>query len=286
MVRCWAYRFCMIFTAAFGIAGARADDATKPADHFTLIREMREQRSQLLRGAFHGKGHQIFAAKSEGADGETDSPRSDFKFDVEFDFAEKVFRSDREIPVVEEDPKTGRPTVRLVSHRYLRDGDPELYVAVLGDLARARDFPLKPVSAVNRPDPAAMPWDVRTFGLGDWASIERAWTIQNWNDAFDSSTVVNAVEESDGRCAVTSQPKNPTIQVKLWINPKRGHTAERLEVRRMDIETKAWGEPVIVTETKWEERNHVWVPTWMKLERDFRGPESWEATIDWDRVNE
>jgi hypothetical protein len=275
-----------VASANWGLAAEPAATKAAVPDHPTLFRELQSSRKQLLRGEFHGKGHRILSNDPKDVPAGTPATlRGDFNFACQFDYPKNTVMWNREAPSIEIDPEAKKASVRINSYVYSRNETGEQFAEFPGPLARQPDDALQELVDKEMLSPLAKPFDVRTFGLEGEASIMTGTTFDETSASLAKGKIVNVESTADGRCIVVGQPLR-TVQVKIWIHPGRGHTAERLEVHVANPAAGGKYERKSLSTCQWEERKSVWVPVSMKGESQFNGPESWEVELKWDRVNE
>ncbi|MGH7139017.1 MAG: hypothetical protein ACREHD_25000 [Pirellulales bacterium] len=103
-------------------------------------------------------------------------------------------------------------------------------------------------------------FDVRGVGLYVWASFsggaEFEPVIERLRDCF-----IEGVEKlHDGEYRVDIIATNRKRRTNLWIDEKQGFTVARREDQYIDKHGE-WLPPEFITETKWEQRTGVWVPS-------------------------
>lgn len=273
-------------SATVGLAAEPPATQTVAPDHPTLFRELKSGRSQLLRGAFHGTGHQIFSPDPKRMPAGTPATlRGDFSFACQFDYPKNTVAWERENPFIEIWPDQAKAGVSIESCIFLRDERGEFFEEFQGPLKLQRDQPPRMLTDKSRMAPMTRPWDVRTFGLGGESSLVRGTTFEETSKMLDKAKVTDVQNAPDGQLIVVIDPV-PGTQYKFWIHPGRGYTADRCEVHADGPKDGGKLKQMAVTTCQWEQKNSVSVPVSMKGETHWNGPESWEIELKWDRVNE
>lgn len=265
-------------------AAEPAKTGSAPIDHRPLIDELLKGRKQILRGEFHGKGHKIFTILFNKPDGTAATDRGEFTFACRFDYPKNTVTFEREYPEFLIEPEKPSAKVAIWSYRFRRDEKGEFFAEYPGPLPLNR-FPLQEVKDKKQMSPYCKPFDVRTFGLEGESTLISGTTFEETSESLAKGKIASVEKTTDERFMVVGQP-NPAVQIRFWIHPGRGHTADRLEVHVADPAAGGKYERKSLSTCQWEERNSVWVPVSMKGENQFNGPESWEIELKWDRVNE
>lgn len=288
-LRLWSVIMCRVLMVwivlcagfvAMGIGPAVAQetaDDSKCADYRTLFQGLRDARLRLTSGVYRGKGHRVLRTDEKG------SMEGDVSFFCAFDYLNNRVRWDSEQPMIFMDPETQKESVNQIGYQLVQSREKTLYLDLGSGIGTQN---ILSVEAPDfRPPNYGLPFDVRTFGLSDWGSIEHGATFEDVSDAIDKCKVVGTREEPDGRCVITAVP-HPQAQVELWINCEQGYSIERSEMRVLDKVTKKWGKIMSFMDVTWAEHGDVWVPTSVHLERYFNGPEMYDATLEWESVNQ
>jgi hypothetical protein len=250
--------------------------APKCADHQALFQGLRDARMRLLRGVIRGNGHRVLRTDTNGA------LEGDVSFFCAFDYIKNRVRCDRNEPNVFVDADTQSPSVKTFGYQIVQSEEKTLYLDLGGGLGTTNILSI--AAPGFRPPRYGNPIDVRTFGLADWGSFDAGATFEKTSDVLDRCKVVDSREEPDGRCVVTILPLD-NAKIELWINTDRGYTVERSEMRTMDEQTREWSKVLMFADIGWSERDGVWVPESINLERLFNGRETYYAKLEWESVN-
>ena len=249
------------------------EPVSKCADHQTLFQGMRDARMRLTSGVCRGRGHRLLRESMEG----------DSSFFCAFDYVNNRIRSDREDPIIVTDPEKQTTSVKQIGYRLVQTPERTIYLDLGGGL-NTTDI-LSVAAPDFRPPPYGVPIAVRIFGLADSSSIDGGATFEKALETREKWKVASTREEPDGRCVVTFLPLE-NVQVELWINSDRGYTVERSEMRTLDEAAGKWSEIRSFGDVTWEQRNDVWVPTSIYLERHFNGRETYYSSLEWESVNQ
>ena len=270
----------ILMAASMSVAAAPEPAAiSKCGDYRALFQGVRDARMRLTRGVFRGKGHQVLRSDARG------SLEGDVSFFCAFDYLDKRVRCDRQQPSIFIDAETQKPTVKMIGYHLVQSPEKTLYLDLGGGIGTT-DI-LSVATPDFSPPSYGRPIDVRTFGLVDWGAFDQGATFEKTSETFDKCNVVSAREEPDGMCMLTIMAiGNDSVKFQLWVNSDRGYTVERSEMRALDEATKEWGKIMLFEDVTWAEREGVWVPTSINMERYFNGREAFYATLEWESVNQ
>ena len=270
----------VVMAASMNVAAAQEPAAvSKCADYRTLFQGVRDARMQLTRGVFRGKGHRILRSDEKG------SLEGDVSFYCAFDYIDNRFRCDRQQPAIDIDAETQTPTVKMIGYQLVQSPEKTLYLDLGGGVGTTD---ILSVAAPDfSPPPYGRPIDVRTFGLAGFASVDQGQTFEEMINYIDSKlNIVSAREEPDGRCVVTTLPLDDA-KMDFWVSCERGYTVEHFEMRQLSDEaTKEWSKVLLFGDVTWAEREGVWIPTSIDMERNFNGREAYSVTLEWESVNQ
>jgi hypothetical protein len=200
-----------------------------------------------------------------------------------FDYLNQRIRSDREDPIIFVDRRKQTESILQIGYRLIQTRDKTYYLDLGGGLKTTE---ILTVAAPDfQPPPYGLPFDVRSFGLVDWSSIEHPEPFEKVFEAFEKFNVLSCRPDADGRCVLTIRP-HESVKIELWINIKQGYTVERSELRILDKAANDWGEVTAFADVEWTEHDGVWIPISISLERHFNGREAYYAKLDWKSVNE
>lgn len=260
-----------VFAVTFPVPVMAQDVASKCASHQILFEGLRDARSRLTSGVCRGTGHRQLRESMEG----------ESSFFLAFDYLDHRIRSDRIDPIIFIDSAAQVETVKQIGYQLVQTPEKTLYLD-LGAGLKTTDI-LSVAAPDFSPPKYGLPIDVRTFGLVDWASITDGATFEKTVEALDKCNVQGVRREPDGRCVVSVLPVD-NVRVELWINADAGFTVERSEMRTLEAPDK-WSKVLITMDVTWEQKNDVWVPTSLYLEREFSGRETYLAKLEWESVN-
>jgi hypothetical protein len=77
----------------------------------------------------------------------------------------------------------------------------------------------------------------------------------------------------------------PDVEQTWRIDTAHGDVVTYSQLDVFERAKDLWHEAIEKTEVAWEERNGVWVPTALLVERNFNGVETYEIELDWESVN-
>lgn len=239
-----------------------------------ILTGLKNERGKLLKGVFHVTGENKQAQLGYGtADGI-------IKAFGAFDSVRKQTRWDREEPAVF--ILDGKVTPLRIALKYVRT--PELTLAI-DDTSGLGTSQMVRIEAPNRKAPnIARPFDARSFGLLGWSSIEGG-TLENALKNLQVSPFTEIKRDRNGLCQVTLELR-PDVRKRLWIDCERGFTVVRSELDTLDKRKDRWTSSIEVADLKWDQRNSVWVPTSLHLQRHFNEKESYSVELAWTSVNE
>jgi hypothetical protein len=73
----------------------------------------------------------------------------------------------------------------------------------------------------------------------------------------------------------------------MWrIDRRRWSIITHARIDARDQVAQKWHEGISEADVSWEQKNAVWVPTALLLERGYSGVETYEIEIEWSSVNE
>lgn len=263
--------FAMAATAASRVCGADQCE-----DHHALLQSIREARLRLTSGIYRAQGHRIIRTSEQGT---MEGPVSVF---CAFDYLNHRIRSDREDPIIFVDPQKQTESILQIGYRLIQLPG-KAFCLDLGNGLKSSE-----ILAITAPDfqppPYGLPFDVRSFGLVDWSSIETPAPFEKVFEAFETSNILGCRSDAEGKCVLTMRP-HESVKIELWVDCKQGYTVERSEMRLLDGAPDAWGDVVAFADVEWTDHDGVWVPISINLERHFNGREAYYAKLEWESVN-
>jgi hypothetical protein len=266
---CWLVALMITLAVT---SGALAEEASPTKEQ--ILTGLKDERGKLLKGVFHVTGENKQARLGYGtADGI-------IKAFGAFDSVRKQTRWDREEPAAF--ILDGKVTPLRIAVKYVRT--PELTLAI-DDTNGLDTSQMVRIEAPNREAPnIARPFDARSFGLLGWSSIEGA-TLENALTRLQVSPFTEIKRDRNGLCQVTVELREDARK-RLWIDCERGFTVVRSELDTLDRRKDRWTSSIEVADVKWEQRNSVWVPTSLHLQRHFNEKENYSVELAWTSVNE
>lgn len=261
------------------VVEARAQEAADvplTLDSRALIQGVKEARLKLTSGVVRGKGRRSLGPKSQGV------LEGDISFFCAFDYPNRRIRTDREEPIVNIDSDTRVKSIKQIGYKLVQLPEKSIYCDWTNGIHSSDS--LYVVKPDYQPPAYGKPVDVRTFGLVDWGSFDGGASFPHTIAAFNRTRITKTREVSDGQYVLTAV-LNDNIEISTWVDSGRGYTIPRMELRMRDVKTKEWGDVVMLTEVRWAERNEVWIPIAIHLERNFNGREFYYANLTWEQVN-
>ncbi|HUY93553.1 MAG TPA: hypothetical protein VMV10_32800 [Pirellulales bacterium] len=237
-----------------------------------LLEGMAAERRKLHRGVYRCDGRKQWTTRLEvtfdrwfriysAFDDEADMLRFDRTQEYPI-LSNSVMTKDEYLAELRKPKESRKPSIPCINdQRYFRTKDK----TALWQWLKGSAYEALPV-VIKGPDNAFIPgsldiFDVRGIGLYTWWYLsEHRPTLEEVFDPIKNGTVEKATAGGSGLQRVVVISAKGNRRTSIWIDEENGFTVPKLEDQYMDKQGE-WLPASYVTETAWEKRSGVWVPT-------------------------